>query len=88
MTKLIAEQVPGYTYGTDAVAPSPITLQELEALKVSVGFTEEDQRLSAAGRRSPNGSDSRDRTSLAQRHYRWHTEPGAALTLTRRRTAA
>ena len=44
MTKLIAEQVPGYTYGTDAVTPSPITLQELEALKVTVGFTEEDQR--------------------------------------------
>jgi hypothetical protein len=44
MTKLIAEQVPGYTYGTDAVAPSPITLQELEILKVTVGFTEEDQR--------------------------------------------
>ena len=44
MTKRIAEQVPGYTYGTDAVAPSPITLQELEALKVTVGFTEEDQR--------------------------------------------
>ena len=34
MTKVIAEQVPGYTYGTDAVAPSPITLQELEALKI------------------------------------------------------
>src|ERR1700748_3879578 len=44
MTKRIAEQVPGYTYGTDAVTPSPITLQELEALKVTVGFTEEDQR--------------------------------------------
>jgi hypothetical protein len=44
MTKLIAEQVPGYTYGTDAVTPSPITLQELEALKVTVGFTKEDQR--------------------------------------------
>jgi hypothetical protein len=28
MTKLVAEQVPGYTYGTDVVTPSPITLQE------------------------------------------------------------
>jgi hypothetical protein len=44
MMKLVAEQVPGYTYGTDAVAPAPIALQELEALKVTVGFTEEDQR--------------------------------------------
>src|ERR1700759_4577098 len=43
MTKLVAEQVPGYTYGTDAVAPSPVTLQELEALKATVGFAEEDQ---------------------------------------------
>ena len=44
MAKLVAEQVPGYTYGTDAVAPSPITLQELDVLKVTVSFTEEDQR--------------------------------------------
>ena len=44
MDKLLVEQMPGYTYGTDAVAPSPITLQELEALKVTVGFTDEDHR--------------------------------------------
>ena len=44
MTNLVAEHVAGYTYGTDAVAPSPTTLQELEALKLTVGFTEEDQR--------------------------------------------
>jgi hypothetical protein len=50
MTARVAEQVPGYTYGTDAVTVSPVTLEQLEALKVSVGFTEEDrQYLAQAG---------------------------------------
>ena len=44
MKKLVADRVPGYTYGTDAVAPSPIKLIELEALKTTVGFTQEDER--------------------------------------------
>jgi len=46
----VAEQIHGYTYGTSEVATSPITLEQLEALKVSVGFTEEDQHyLQQAG---------------------------------------
>jgi hypothetical protein len=46
----VREQIHGYTYGTSEVATSPVTLQQLEALKVSVGFTEEDQRyLQQAG---------------------------------------
>ncbi|MGF7180982.1 protoglobin domain-containing protein [Tunturiibacter psychrotolerans] len=46
----VAEQIHGYTYGTSEVATSPVTLQQLEALKVTVGFTEEDQRyLQQAG---------------------------------------
>ncbi len=40
----VAEQIHGYTYGTSEVAASPVTLQQLEELKISVGFTEEDQR--------------------------------------------
>jgi hypothetical protein len=48
--KKVAEQIHGYTYGTSEVAPSPVTLQQLEALKISVGFTEEDQQyLQQAG---------------------------------------
>jgi hypothetical protein len=48
--KKIAEHVHGYTYGTAEVAQSPVSLQELEDLKISVGFTEEDQRyLQQAG---------------------------------------
>jgi hypothetical protein len=40
----IAEQIPGYTYGTPEAASSPVSLKELEELKATVGFTEEDQR--------------------------------------------
>jgi hypothetical protein len=32
----------GYTYGTTAVAPSPVTLAEFEKLKATVLFTDED----------------------------------------------
>jgi hypothetical protein len=38
-----AEHIHGYTYGTSEVSPSPVSLQELEALQVSVGFTSETQ---------------------------------------------
>ncbi|MPZ19079.1 MAG: protogloblin ApPgb [Luteitalea sp.] len=34
--------IPGYTYGTSAVAPSPITLGDLDLMKKSVLFGEED----------------------------------------------
>jgi Protoglobin len=34
--------LPGYTYGTDAVAKSPISLDEWECLKQSALFSEED----------------------------------------------
>jgi protoglobin len=40
----IAQQIPGYIYGTSEVAKSPVSLGELADLKTSVGFTDEDQR--------------------------------------------
>lgn len=40
--KKVAEDIHGYTYGTAGVATSPVSMQELEALKTSVGFTDED----------------------------------------------
>jgi hypothetical protein len=40
--KKVAEHISGYTYG--AAAASPVSLQDLECLKVSVGWTEEDER--------------------------------------------
>lgn len=48
--KKIAEHIHGYTYGTSAVASSAVTLKQLEALKISAGFTADDQRyLQLAG---------------------------------------
>ena len=43
MPKIIGEMA-AYTYGTAAVGTSPVTLNELEELKVSVGFTADDER--------------------------------------------
>lgn len=41
--------IPGYTYGTAAVGPSPISLSDLEQLKASVLFGDEDvQQLRAS----------------------------------------
>jgi hypothetical protein len=40
----MAEGIPAYTYGTSEVAASPVSLDELQALKISVGFTAEDER--------------------------------------------
>jgi hypothetical protein len=39
----ISDKIPGYTYGTDAVHRSSVSLAGLEQLKRSCGFTEEDQ---------------------------------------------
>ncbi len=36
--------IPGYDYGTAAAAKSPISLRELDELKVSAGFTSDDER--------------------------------------------
>jgi hypothetical protein len=42
--KNVAESIPAYTYGTPEVAISPVTLDELQALKTSALFTAEDER--------------------------------------------
>ena len=48
--KKVAEQIHGYTYGSAEVTASPVSMQELENLKVTVGFTADDQRyLQLAG---------------------------------------
>lgn len=43
--KKIAENIPGYSYGAAEVARSAVSVQDLERLKVSAGFTDEDQRF-------------------------------------------
>src|SRR5438270_2664427 len=48
--KMVADDIPGYNYGSASVAKSPITTKELERLKQSAGFTSEDERwLRVAG---------------------------------------
>lgn len=38
------ERIPGYTYGTDEAATSPLSLQDLERLKEAVWLTPEDKQ--------------------------------------------
>lgn len=42
--KKAAEIIPGYSYGAAEVANSPLSITDLERLKISAGFTDEDQR--------------------------------------------
>jgi hypothetical protein len=48
--KTVSEHIPGYSYGAAEVAKSPVSTLDLEKLKTSAGFTDEDQRyLQLAG---------------------------------------
>jgi hypothetical protein len=38
----VAENIAGYTFGAREVPTSPVSLEELEQLKISIGFTAED----------------------------------------------
>ncbi|MEV7969212.1 hypothetical protein AB0O34_24950 [Sphaerisporangium sp. NPDC088356] len=38
------DQIPGYTYGTDEAATSPLTLQDLQRLKDTVWLTPDDEQ--------------------------------------------
>jgi hypothetical protein len=38
------ERIPGYTYGTERAAPSPLTLDDLDKLKAVVWLTPEDEQ--------------------------------------------
>ena len=42
--KKVSDNIPGYTYGAAEVGASPVTIKELQDLKVSAGFTEEDEK--------------------------------------------
>ena len=43
--KKVAQDIPAYTYGTAEVAISPVTLDQLEKLKASAGFTSDDEQF-------------------------------------------
>ncbi len=48
--KYVAERIPGYSYGATAVSQSPVSLEELKQLKISLGLTSElDGFLKLAG---------------------------------------
>ena len=42
--KTISGQIPGYSYGAPEVARSPVSMPELEELKLSAGLTAENER--------------------------------------------
>lgn len=41
---MVSSHIPGYTYGSEESAISPVSLHDLELLKQSVRFTQEDER--------------------------------------------
>lgn len=43
--KMVAEDIPAYDYGKAAVATSPVSMNDLEDLKMSVGFTDQDEQF-------------------------------------------
>ena len=40
--KMVSPSIAGYSFGASEVNESPVSMKEFEALKTSVGFTEED----------------------------------------------
>jgi hypothetical protein len=42
--KKVAQKIPGYSYGMPEISESPVSMRDLEALKISAGFTAEDER--------------------------------------------
>lgn len=40
----VAKIIPGYSYGTAEVERSPLSMTDFERLKISAGFTDEDER--------------------------------------------
>ena len=45
LQKTVADNIHGYTYGDSSLEPSPVSLAELDSLKLSVGFTADDERF-------------------------------------------
>jgi hypothetical protein len=69
--KRVAEQIPGYAYGSSEVTRSPVSLEELDKLKTSLGFTAEDQRYLALA-----GEVLADQTKQIVEHWRSHIIAG------------
>ncbi len=63
--KKISEHIPGYGYGTAGVARSPVSMRELDDLKMSAGFNQEDERYLRLA-----GEVLADQTSQIVEHWR------------------
>ena len=61
----MATIIAGYDYGSSAIPPSSVSLHELEQLKVTVGFTGEDERYLRLA-----GEVLRDQTKQVVEHWR------------------
>lgn len=61
----VHESIPGYSYGSPEVAKSPVSVQDLERLKTSAGFTKEDERYLRLA-----GSVLADQTKQIVEHWR------------------
>jgi hypothetical protein len=78
--------IPGYSYGSGDLPRSPVSLEQLQDLKRSAGFTDEDERYLRLA-----GEVLKDQTSQIVAHwrsgnYRRHSEPRAAFPNARWRT--
>lgn len=80
--KHVADKEDGYLYGDSSLATSQVTLEELERLKISVGFTQDDRQwLQVAGDvRADRGE--RDRDAMAERDHCRHPASCAAFEIT------
>jgi hypothetical protein len=65
--KQVAEDIPGYAYGADDVPRSSFSVRELDDLKISAGFTEEDERYLRLA-----GEVLADQTKKIVEHWRSH----------------
>jgi hypothetical protein len=61
----VADDISGYSFGTAEVAASPVSIPELAALKITVGFTDEDERSLRLA-----GAVLRDQTKQIVEHWR------------------
>jgi hypothetical protein len=64
-TKKVSEHIPGYSYGTAEVAKSPVSMRDLDDLKISAGLTDEDERYLRLA-----GEVLRDQTKQIVDHWR------------------
>jgi hypothetical protein len=43
--KMVAQNIPAYDYGKVSIAPSPVSMSDVADLKMSVGFTDQDEQF-------------------------------------------